>query len=263
MEFSWMPCGSTTLGIFTPHIIIFLLALNILRWYVGIPLLHKCSTLCDFIFGKLSEDIIQSSAILANVFWFTITGETQVHLGYTIRKDATAYRLWRPWFDWHWMTMLAMFWCCRPDIVSKDQFWSFVLEPDSHRLQVYIISRDLWIIVWSYLLKFGQNRFITVCYHRLNLLGHCFNNFGTCTRGTFTFTFHPVFCRFHKNVLVLKEVKMVEINISMVAPSTVVNIYSCCAWIPMFQTIHGLTIGRKVPGTSGNRYLWSEPYTWY
>jgi hypothetical protein len=64
------------------------------------------------------------------------------------------------------MTTLATFWRCRPDIVSQDQFWSFVLEPDSHGLQVSIISRDLWIIVWSYLLKFGRNGFIPGC-HRL------------------------------------------------------------------------------------------------
>jgi predicted permease len=96
MESSWMPCGLTTLAMFTQHIIIILLSLNILRWYVGIPLLRECSALCDFIFGKLSEDVIQSPAILANVFGFTIPRETQVHLGYTIRKDATAYRLWCP-----------------------------------------------------------------------------------------------------------------------------------------------------------------------
>src|ERR1700749_166230 len=99
------------------------------------------------------------------------------------------------------MTTLAMFWGCRTNIIPKDQFWTFVLKPDAHGLQVSIISRDVSMIVWSYLLKFGWNGFIPVRYRRLNLLGHSSDNVGTCTHGNFTFTFHPVFCRIHKDVL--------------------------------------------------------------
>ena len=75
---------------------IIVLVLNIFRWYIGIPLLRECSTLCNFIFRELSKDVIQSLAILANVFGFPIPRESQVHLRYTIRKDATAYQLWHP-----------------------------------------------------------------------------------------------------------------------------------------------------------------------
>ena len=260
MESSWKPCGSKTSEIFTTRMNIIVLVLNVFRWYIGIPLLRECSTLCDFIFGELSEDVVQSPAILANVFGFPIPGESQVHLRYTIRKDATAYRLWRPWFDRGRMTTLATFWGCRSNIIPKDQFWTFVLKPDAHGLQVSIISRDVSMIVWSYLLKFGWNGFIPVRYRRLNLLGHSSDNVGTCTRGTSTFTFHPVFCRIHKDVLEIifnpapRHYSMSRMcccsrewkwwsNILKVASSTVVNIYCCCAWIPMFCTVYGLAIG--------------------
>lgn len=73
-----------------------LLALNILRWHIRIPLLGQGGAPFELILGKLPEDLCQRPTILADILGFSATGKKALCIRHTFPVQAATNGLRTP-----------------------------------------------------------------------------------------------------------------------------------------------------------------------